>query len=391
MFNTDGAVMLDLGTLEGEIGDFYNLETMAAPAAPSIHFQYPGDIMCQPRSHEGGAKSSIDATYEASESSAAGSTSSNALPAHSHSYSHSHQDERKRLLDFHTLVFDGLHHITDGDLANSLFASDTTTPASRNADTPPSDIIGRVLATSERLIELLDIFGKELSSESTSRPRGNSGSQRTLPSISPTRYKNSSPGQPNSNFLRRHRYSLPDNLAKRGVECDRLTVCSVSLSCTVGLPVVLSFLTSYVGLLSVYRTIFSYIQEMVRTLDTLPSASTGRSGPQSKRALLSQAEGNTLNHEQILRIRIQLEVMAHMLDRIRLAWADFMTDSRGNENDADCESSPCNKAAAMLLLQSMLMHECFDCRGEGFEIGLGSLEVTLESIRTMLRGERVSR
>ncbi|KAI0398872.1 hypothetical protein F4802DRAFT_591720 [Xylaria palmicola] len=239
------------------------------------------------------------------------------------------------------------------------------TPASSNADTPPSDIIGRVLVASERLIELLDVFGKKLPSNSGSRPCENSDNQRTLSSIVPTRYKASPPGQPNNNLFRRQLYSLPYNLAERRFECDKPTICSIS-----GLPVLLSFLTSYVGLLSVYRTIFFHIQDMLRTSGTQPST-PGRSGPQPKRMLISQPDGST------------------MLDRIRLAWASFIADPRRTDQDENRESSKSCKAAAMSLLQSMLMHEGFDCRGEGFEIGLGSLEVTLDTIRRILRGERL--
>ncbi|KAI1739061.1 hypothetical protein F4680DRAFT_449525 [Xylaria scruposa] len=391
IFNTDGGGMLDLGPLETEVGDFHTLDSMKSPTSPSIHLQYLGSAMGQTRSHEG-ISASIDTVYEAPTVSTSGSTNKSDGPTATvplvdpQSNPRDDQDERKRLLDLHTLVFDGLYHIGDSDLANSLL--NATTLASRSRDTRPSDIVGRVLVTSERLIELLDIFEGKLSSDFAPRPRENSVGKRRLSSLAPTRYQNASPSQPTNNILRRQLHSLPTSFADRRVECEKLMACSMSSS-IVSLPVALSFLTCYVGLLSAYRTIFSHIQEMLRAAETPLSAPTGRSIPQSKRALLSLAEGNTLNHEQILRIRIQLEVMTHMLDRIPRAWAGIINDSpRRNEDDIDDQDGPYNKAAAMSLLKGMLIHEGFDCKGGSSEIGLSSLDAILETIRRMLRGER---
>jgi hypothetical protein len=397
MFNAEGEGMLDLGPLETDVGNFHTLEQMETPTAPSIHFQYPASAMGQTHSHEEDISASIDAVYEVPTASTSGSTNKSDSPTatvplvHPQSNPHDDQDERKRLSDLHTLVFDGLYHISDSDLANSLLASNATTLASRGRDTTPSDIVGRVLVTSERLIELLDIFVGKLSSDFAPRPRENSVGRRRLSSIAPTRYQSASPSQPTNNLLRRQLHSLPTSLADRRVECEKLMACSISSS-IVSLPVALSFFTCYVGLLSAYRTTFSHIQKMLRAAETPPSAPTGRSRPQSKRLLLSLVEGNTLNHEQILRIRIRLEVMTHMLDRIRRAWVGVINDSpRRNEDDVDDQDGPYNIATAMSLLKGMLIQEGFDCKGGSSEIGLSSLEAILETIRRMLRGERSSR
>lgn len=358
--------MLDLGALETEVSEFHALEAMTGPTT-STHFQYPESTACPPRSSERRSKDSMDLAYDASVSSTPGSSSASSrsggvrVTAPVAPSQDDDQDERKLLLDLHSLIFDGLHRITDGELANFLFASDSVAPASRNGDPPSSDIVGRVLATSERLIELLEIFGEKV----------NAGS---------------APNRPCEKF-----YSLPENLVDRQAECETMIVSSTTPSSTVALPVILSFLACYVGLLSVYRTIFSHIQEMLLGADTQPSGPLGRGGPQSKRVRPSQAEGITLNHGQMLRIRIQLEVMTHMLDRIRWAWAPFGSERVGNGNDADNGSKLCSKVAVTALLQGMLMHEGFDCSGEEFDIGLGSLQATLESIRLMLRGKKFPR
>ncbi|KAI1115886.1 hypothetical protein F5Y14DRAFT_409608 [Nemania sp. NC0429] len=362
MFNIDGSGILDLGALETEVNEFHALEAMAAPTA-STHFQFPDNTICQPRPGERGSGESMDLAYDASASSTPGSSNRSsrsggvcvtAPVAHSQD---DEQDERRRLLDLHSLIFDGLHRITDRELANFLFASDNNmTPASRNGDPSPSDIVGRVLVASERLIALLEIFGEKV------------------------------PAGPTCNGPFEKFYSLPDSLAdNRSAEREKMIVSPTAPSRTVALPVVLSFLACYVGLLSVYRTIFSGIQEMLLGADGRPSSPPGRSGPQLKRMCPSQAEGVPLNHGQMLRIRIQLEVMTHMLDRIRWAWTGFGSDRVRNENDAE------SKVTVTALLQGMLMHEGFDCSGEEFDIGLGSLQATLENIRLMLRGKKFPR
>lgn len=368
IFNIDGSGMLDLGALETEVSEFHALEAMAGPTT-STHFQYPESTICQPRpSRERGSKDGTDSAYDASASSTPGSSGRSSrsggvcvtVPvAHSQD---DDQDERKRLLDLHILIFDGLHRITDGELANFLFMSDNMTPASRSGDPPPSDIVGRVLVASERLIELLEIFSEKVPAGSTC-----DGSFEKF-------------------------YSLPDSLAERQTECEKILISSTPPSSrTVALPVVLSFLACYVGLLAVYRTIFSHIQEMLLGADTQPSGPPGRVGPQLKRMCPTQAEGISLNHGQMLRIRIHLEVMTHMLDRIRWAWSGFRSDHVGNENDADPNSKFRGKVAVTTLLQGMLMHEGFDCSGDEFGIGLGSLQATLENIRLMLRGKNLPR
>ncbi|KAI0854942.1 hypothetical protein F4860DRAFT_69716 [Xylaria cubensis] len=386
MFNIDATAMLDLEGFESDGNDFHTIMgAVTAPALPSMHSR---------NRHRSVARENRSDVYEPSASPALSGAHKNGVIAvttstltpHSGSpYSDSDRDERKRVLELHTLVFDGLHHITESELAKSILSSDGTAPESLNEKALPINIIGRVLTTSERILEFLDLLCKKLSSESTTQLYETPSDQRVGSVAMASRYEDPFLGQANSAFLCGQPYLFPNRLAEKRLDGEQPMLSpSTPSSQAVCVPVLISFLTCYVGLLSAYRAIFAHIQTMLRMADPAPSAPPERSGPQSKRTSMSQAEGSTLNHEQILRIRIQVEVMTHMLDRIGQAWAAFMNDQSGDESDI----GPSYKAAAMLLLQSMFMHEGFDCRGEGLKIGLRSLEVSLDGIRRMLRGGR---
>jgi hypothetical protein len=385
MPSTGTTPTIDLSTFEFDTGSFDAIDVLTPPSVAT---------------QDAEASSGVDASYEVFTSSAGfeplftatGNLQPAALStARSVEHGQSAYDEcRKRLLELHSLIFDRLHRVTDADLANSLMSAESMPPPSRDRDDPPTDIVNCVLFASERLIELLRMLD-------SSNPPVRASSSHAASFPAPGQYKGSLPAAPSSsNFLRRPLFPFAESPGRRNSEGSGSVPSLPCSSPNVDLPVVISFLACYVGLLSVYRTIFAQIHERLRVCDPVPSSQVTQphTRPQSKRALLEQAEGSTLNHEQVLKVRIQLEVMTHMLDRIGRGWAKFVVDKQSNETEADQENgSSGDRVGTMALLQCMLMHEGYECRGrgEGLEAGLGSLELAIDIIRRRLRSDRFSR
>ncbi|KAJ2982986.1 hypothetical protein NUW58_g6332 [Xylaria curta] len=374
---------IDLTTFEFDADSFDALELLTPLSSTSLPHPKSGTITCQPPACNTNANGSADtAPYEIFTNPAALETlypairsrqSTNFSPEISGEHTHdSHDDCRKRLVELHSLIFDRLHRVTETGLVKSLMATDNTILQRCDGGEPPTDIVGCVLLASERLIELLRSLNSQW--QSSARPSSSHSA-----SFSATRYGGSLLTASSSGFLRRPLFPSPEGPVRRNSDVCRSTSSLSSSAPNVDLPVIASFLSCYIGLLSVYRTIFAQIYETLRVGDC-------------KRALLDRPETPLLNHEHVLRIRIRLEVMTHMLDRIGRGWAKFASNKHNDVTELNQEnSSTSDRVAAIALLRCMLMHEGYECKGEGLETGLASLELAIENIRRKLRSDRFSR
>lgn len=309
------------------------------------------------------------------------------------------EDCRRRLIELHSLVFNGLHCVTHTDLCDALFSPDSTGISGHGKPGPGDNIVRRVLFASERLIELLALIREA----DTNRRRNG---------------LNCKPGSPHreqraSSAIVRHP-AVPDGggipivgTVNGSIPETRASSSEAFLDGSpsfVDLPIIVSFLTCYVGLLSVYRAIFTHIHEALRSSEpirprhghhqrpwTAPASRTHRGSQQP------YPHHAVLINQHILGIRIQMEVMTHMLEQVDDAWAGA-TMERGSEAQAELMvvrdgrdnrgQQLVNSPATMALLSQMLLHEGYedsDCMDDGCRMGLGNLMSIQRSIRRLLR------
>ncbi|KAK8103675.1 uncharacterized protein PG998_010708 [Apiospora kogelbergensis] len=224
-------------------------------------------------------------------------------------------DCRRRLQSLHTTIFSELHHLSGADMDCLLSGRyDTTSlvhPESSSSCDDNGGFIQKLLFASERLIELVRILNLAYAS-------------RLFASPAP-------PPQPTS-------------------------------SSVVDLPVIVSFLTCYVGLMVIYRNVLTQALNSLRSTDqyrhlrTRPgssgspiagssfgkgsagdTAAVGRRGVPPLSALgvsYDAGSSNSGSPQQALRIRILTEVLSHMIERVEDAWDSVTTDEHG---DLGCE------------------------------------------------------
>ncbi|KUI56579.1 hypothetical protein VP1G_03931 [Cytospora mali] len=352
-------------------------------------------------------------------------------------------NRRGRLLELHSLLLNELHCITDADLAQALFSSEGANLPSFDAHISEANIVHRVLFASERLIELLESFRLPVTTQHEPGSRGghpswpSSGASDLVARSSESRRVPRLPSSSSSSSLAPASSATGDSTTATS---DPSRSCP-STSSSVELPIMISFLSCYVGLLSVYRTIFTHIHEALRSAayesSSLPSFSflqsrskyggpTASRGPGTGletergtrkggagRGLLAQLDPPRMSSQHVLRIRIQLEIMTHMLDQIEDAWAGVVSDGDDQQpapnttaellrshhvhrrthglqhRDTGAGSRVLfRRAATMELLQRMLVHEGYDGADDDCRMGLGSLMAILENIRRLLRHTR---
>lgn len=406
---------------------------------------------------------------------------------------------RSRLLQLHSLLLTELYCITDADLARAFFSSESTSlPPTKEEEevdahiSETTNVVRRVLWASEYLIELLNDLSRH---DGPFKPPGRSPTDEA-PDIACVGRPSCSCGTAIATNAHSPS-SLPDTSIPPGLNdagCYSPTGPTAGASSLVKLPVMISILSSYVSLLSVYRTIFTKVYESLESAayeitalqfagSSFPQASQSRSlqspadykggasvdlswwmpcrpgaavnreqeglsrreericghevarrGPSSLLALLDPPR---MTRQRILGIRLQLEVMTHMLDQIEDAWAGVLGDTWGDPShhsrptqvvqdmttgdnacrhhhrhcchrttkqhahlqDQDLDFAATSRdsqgpsinlktRATMEVLQSMLAHEGFVSADEKHGIGLGGLMEMLESIRKLLRNTR---
>lgn len=308
-------------------------------------------------------------------------------------------DVRKRLSELHSFLFTQLHWVTDANLAEAIFSPQNASLPSSDAPGPGANIIHRVIYASERLLELLAILRVTWnSSREHDNTRAFNASSAT--NHTPSRFIKRSQSVSRS-LLSQHLQPLAEsNSSVKGTIAEPMT--SSASPSLVDLPTITSFLTCHVAVLSIYRTIFTHIYDALRACvpsgptpthvkpgpggfssrlslsSSTPSSSSNRSG------FLAQTEKPSFSSRHVLGLRIQLEVMTHMLDRMEDAWAAVVTDEHDREQQRDYQSL-FGREATLVLLQSMLVQEGYECMDEGYGSGLGALTVMVNSIRRLLR------
>ncbi|KAL2259933.1 hypothetical protein VTK26DRAFT_6234 [Humicola hyalothermophila] len=317
---------------------------------------------------------------------------------------------RQRLVELHTLLFNELQCITHADLVDILFPVDSPSLGSRDKPGPGNSVLPRVLFASERLIELLGLIR-------AAGPSGRTGSWRY--EAWPSRCER---GDPTAVV----RHSIVPHGTPTGTTTEG-DIASIATATTNGspvgdyllidLPIVISFLTCYVGVLSVYRAIFTHIHEALLASEPIRRPSlNGRHQmpwtaptPAHSPALRGLHEHETCSQyaslisQHTLGIRIQMEIMTHMLEQIADAWANVQAvavdagsertiveaqdGQEGTAGEGGYESF-LDSPATIALLSQMLLHEGYshsDHMSEGCRMGLGSLMSLQRNIRRLLR------
>ncbi|EHK20214.1 uncharacterized protein TRIVIDRAFT_68779 [Trichoderma virens Gv29-8] len=248
---------------------------------------------------------------------------------------------RLKLLELNSLLFSDLQCITDVELAEALFSFEGTSFSSRDRPGPDGNLVHRVLFASERLIELLSTAGA---------------------------------------------VHLPQ-------------ACQNS-SYVVKLPVIISVLTCYVGLLSVYHAIFTHIHDALSALEpTLHDSNIQKQQQYQQQQrnkgwlvphstapgvlAVPEPERPVLRHEDALKIRVQMEVMTHMLERVDDAWAASLVDeTQGNGEIRHLSDGKgvFGRASTTSLLHNMLIHEGYEVTDDDSIMGLVLVCVSYEAI-----------
>lgn len=417
-------------------------------------------------------------------------------------------DYRVRLLELHSLLLRELHSFTGADLIQAFFLDESMKLPSDDTQVSETNIIRRVLFASERLIELI----KSLPAASSITPSSQHllGHHRMGPESGHLSFScavGNESKDTNINDNSNKNSTMPNTVkTSTGAAADtRFPPPGGSQVSTlsVDLPVIISFLSCYMGVLSVYRAILTHVYEMLRcaaryTAAQAPSTSpalshasaqpcmhhqgsrrssssgapgsllgrtssfTGAIGDaglgieqlemgerhgQDGRAdgyyitLLAQLDPPVITRQRMLGIRIQLEVMTHMLDQIEDAWAGVLGEGDGMSpllqpdgiqnaeaaelwrnhqlheqqhqhrqqhrhrrqiqihhsgdnigpviiNSGTNPVYTTRREATRELLQSMLIYEGYETPEGHQRLGLGSVIAILESIRRLLRSTR---
>ncbi|KAL7928317.1 hypothetical protein V8C35DRAFT_318465 [Trichoderma chlorosporum] len=295
---------------------------------------------------------------------------------------------RFKLLELHSMLFNDLQCITDVELAEALFSPEGANFSSCERPGPDGNVVHRVLFASERLIELLSTAGV--------CQDGASITAKNQPSPFRLR-KNSSHSSATASPIN-HR-----NNVNNGSNVDHLS--SATGSSFVKLPVIISILTCYVGLLSVYHAIFTHIHDALSTLEPSLNDSNIQKQQQYQQQqrnkgwlvphsaasgafAISEIERPVLRPEDSLRIRVQMEVMTYMLERVDDTWAASLVDEpqgKGDTRHLGENRGVFERAATTALLHNMLIHEGYEITNDDSIMGMGSLMSIQKSIRRLLR------
>lgn len=365
----------------------------------------------------------------------------------SSSLDNSQEECHTEVLELYGLVFGDLRDIKDADVANALLSPDSNFVSYQDRIKPDDSIIHRALFASERLIELITKLrhlpclaqhrsARHESAAASLPPRGSfSSSAGSAGGSSYFHRRQSSSSTSSSSVVGLKQYPSiftqdlnhlgPNNLASNnnvGGGGGGSSRSAGSSSSVANLPVIMSFLGSYVGLLCIYRAILTHIHNAFRACEgPLPSVGawdrtthSGRAAQGPGRAEASSrvshtspqqhpaaaaaagAEGGLAGYEALLarhhwpqtrlgsrgalEIRLRMEVLAHTIERIGDAWAGCRSD--GDESS----KTLFGRQVTLLLLQNMLAHEGFNGPGDMLSMGLGGLMTTLNAIRGLLRG-----
>ena len=272
-------------------------------------------------------------------------------------------DFAQRVLELQSILFGELRTISSSDLAEA-FRKPTTRPIESDRK---GGLVDRVMRASDCTIDLLHspYLADNLRANNASPAQSRLGPFR-LTSVDITK----------------------DSFRKESISQHR------------ALPAVISFLSCYVALLSVYRTIFTHVH------DALRASEISRPTTQSRRSAGSSMDETAgfrtatcqlhLSSQDVLGVRIQIEVMTHMLEKMEDAWSGILEGKLASHHSHDDRSMTSNSRLAVAsgsggvstigVLRTMLQYEGFESAGRSDALGLESLMAVVKGIKLAMRG-----
>ncbi|KAK8096303.1 fungal zn(2)-Cys(6) binuclear cluster domain-containing protein [Apiospora kogelbergensis] len=250
-----------------------------------------------------------------------------------------HDDCRKRLQSLHMTIFGELHHLSGADVEHLLSGSYATTslmhPQGGDRCDDKGSFVHKLHVATERLIKLMRVLA--IACAGTNRGHN----PATYVSVSSTQACSACDAIPSGLH---HQHSATStslsNLTFLGSRRNSSTFSSSApppppTSCSaVDLPIIVSFLTCYVGLVVIYRNVLTQALHSLRSKDqyrhiqsrqgstgsTIAGSSSGKSssGSAATTACHSYHGGSSSSNavQQALRMRIQTEMLSHMIERV---------------------------------------------------------------------------
>lgn len=346
-----------------------------------------------------------------------------------------HDDCRKRLQSLHMTIFGELHHLSGADVEHLLSGSYATTslmhPQGGDRCDDKSSFVHKLHVATERLIELMRVLA--IACAGTNRGHN----PATYVSVSSTQACSACDAIPSGLH---HQHSATStslsNLTFLGSRRNSSTFSSSApppppTSCSaVDLPIIVSFLTCYVGLVVIYRNVLTQALHSLRSKDqyrhiqsrqgstgsTIAGSSSGKSssGSAATTACHSYHGGSSSSNavQQALRMRIQTEMLSHMIERVEDAWDSVKSDEHEEPGcGEDSHSCPHHRqqsqnrhgnsmrrqqettskvlfrrAGTAELLRQMLAYEGFQVGDEeGWKAGQRYIMELLKTMRKLLR------
>ncbi|KAK6844092.1 hypothetical protein PG995_014202 [Apiospora arundinis] len=434
--STDGALLFNLGSFDFGTGDFTGgwipavsptTSTMST-AAPRMQSVAAEDgKLARPKSVRHSYLEGLDLTLFGDnptphQSNECNSTSSGQSLFSSHTLAPStaitaepdsssladavHDDCRRRLQSLHTTIFGELHHLSGADVEHLLSGSYATTslvhPQGGGGCDDNGSFVHKLHVATERLIELMRVLDTACAD-----------TNRALDDVYapfPSDLLGKPQGQRHLFFVGRASAPTP--------------------SSAVDLPIIVSFLTCYVGLMAIYRNVltqalhylpateqYRHIQaRQGSTGSTIAGSSSGKSGSggAGTNARHSYHGGSSSSHvvQQALRVLIQTEMLSHMIERVEDAWDSVISDEheepvRGEDSNSfpHHRQQPRNRHGSGMrrqqettskvlfrrtgtaeLLRQMLAYEGFHVgEEEGWKAGQRYIMALLKMMRRLMR------
>ncbi|KAL8840025.1 MAG: hypothetical protein Q9170_001509 [Blastenia crenularia] len=288
-----------------------------------------------------------------------------------------------------SFIFKEFGSISEGTLAATFLTEGHAACHSLDHGLSKKNLVGKVLCASEQLIDILTSCGRteadlpSVSSPLRSRGKTLCGSKRSRSNILDddepvhadlTPRVASSAVNPTTTRLHWMRKNSKLNGRLSPLSIKTRARSETSIYPDLLSPAKMTLLVCYVTLLGVYRSILTQAFDMLRTEYPPTPSRAPKNGTfnGSKAASLPQPP---INGTTILSFRIQLEMLTHTLEQIDDAWAAAL--QRGTELSGGKHRE--GVTATQVLLQSMLVHEGFECDDEGDAAGLGSLMLQVQS------------
>ena len=353
---TDPALFLDtldfdLGAIDGESEDHFNT-------------QHAGNLglLSPDKSHSSGSTKELEAAertrYSVSEdmgeSESAFSDSLNISPTESLTRSNDHSlsvaaepirtssplnpliETLNRLSELQNFIFKEFGCISKENLARTFLSSGNQLCQGLRSSSQDTDLVGKMLYASERLIDILTSCGRNepdlpsAPSPLRSRSDDSSGSKRTYSSLLDEEelfsadmsrsgsFRFSSPTAEtlttHLDFLRRNGANAPNVRPPLPQKSTNSARSDASIYSSLLSPAKLTLLVCYVSLLGVYRSILVHAFEILRTPPppSPPSRSrTARCGPFHTSTATPHSLSPQISSSAILGFRIQLEMLTH--------------------------------------------------------------------------------